>query len=67
MVFPDALILHTMRDPLDTLFRYSCCFAAEMYRKYITSCCVDDRLCGVARLPVLAGIEDWVLYGINCL
>jgi hypothetical protein len=22
MVFPDALILHTMRDPLDTLFRY---------------------------------------------
>jgi hypothetical protein len=21
MVFPDALILHTMRDPLDTLFR----------------------------------------------
>jgi hypothetical protein len=29
MVFPDALILHTMRDPLDTLFRYVAAGAAS--------------------------------------
>jgi hypothetical protein len=74
MVFPDALILHTMRDPLDTLFRYVVAGAASSLQG-----CTGSTTHPTASMSAFAvllfvrsgrrsvTVEAWVQYGVNCV